>query len=130
MNDDQRFRTNSDRVKNRALVDEALGAWFATKTRDEALQAMRQAGATVGPVYDIADAVADAHFRDREIIVAVEDAELGQVPMHNIHPRISQTPGVWRRPAPLLGEHTDAVLAEAGLDHDAIARLRREGAAA
>jgi crotonobetainyl-CoA:carnitine CoA-transferase CaiB-like acyl-CoA transferase len=91
---------------------------------------MRQAGATVGPVYDIADAVADAHFREREIIVDVEDAELGQLPMHNIHPRISQTPGVWRRPAPLLGEHTDAVLAEAGLDPDAIARLRREGGAA
>jgi crotonobetainyl-CoA:carnitine CoA-transferase CaiB-like acyl-CoA transferase len=130
MNDDPRFRTNSDRVKNRALVDAALGAWFATKTRDEALQAMRRAGATVGPVYDIADAVADAHFREREIIVDVEDAELGQLPMHNIHPRISQTPGVWRRPAPLLGEHTDAVLAEAGLDRDAIARLRREGGAA
>jgi crotonobetainyl-CoA:carnitine CoA-transferase CaiB-like acyl-CoA transferase len=130
MNDDQRFRTNSDRVKNRAVVDEALGAWFATKTRDQALQAMRQAGATVGPVYDIADAVADAHFREREIIVEVEDAELGQLPMHNIHPRISQTPGVWRRPAPLLGEHTDAVLAEAGLDRDAIAWLRSEGAAA
>ena len=130
MNDDPRFRTNSDRVKHRALVDEALGAWFATKTRDEALQAMRRAGATVGPVYDIADAVADEHFREREIIVEVEDAELGHLPMHNIHPRVSQTPGIWRRPAPRLGEHTDAVLAEAGLDRDAIARLRSEGAAA
>jgi crotonobetainyl-CoA:carnitine CoA-transferase CaiB-like acyl-CoA transferase len=98
MNDDQRFRTNSDRVKNRAVVDEALGAWFATKTRDQALQAMRQAGATVGPVYDIADAVADAHFREREIIVEVEDAELGQLPMHNIHPRISQTPALAQTP--------------------------------
>jgi crotonobetainyl-CoA:carnitine CoA-transferase CaiB-like acyl-CoA transferase len=64
MNDDARFRTNSDRVKHRALVDEALGAWFATKTRDEALQAMRQAGATVGPVYDIADAVATVLIND------------------------------------------------------------------
>ena len=103
MNDDARFCTNSDRVKNRALVDAALSAWFATKTRDEALQAMRRAGATVGPVYDIADAMADVHFRDREIIVEVEDAELGHLPMHNIHPRISQTPVVWRRAAPLLG---------------------------
>jgi crotonobetainyl-CoA:carnitine CoA-transferase CaiB-like acyl-CoA transferase len=37
---------------------------------------------------------------------------------------------VWRRPAPTLGEHTDAILEEAGLDRDAIARLRKEGAAA
>ena len=50
--------------------------------------------------------------------------------MHNILPRLSRTPGAWRRPAPLLGEHTDAVLADAGLDPDIIAQLRKEGAAA
>jgi crotonobetainyl-CoA:carnitine CoA-transferase CaiB-like acyl-CoA transferase len=49
--------------------------------------------------------------------------------MHNIVPRLSQTPGAWRRPAPLLGEHTDAVLEESGIGRDVIARLRKEGAA-
>jgi crotonobetainyl-CoA:carnitine CoA-transferase CaiB-like acyl-CoA transferase len=130
MIEDARFCSNSARVKHRALVDEAVGAWCAARSREEALAAMRQAGVTVGPVYTIADAVADPHFRDRKIIVDVEDAELGAVPMHNIVPRLSQTSGVWRRPAPRLGEHTDAVLAEAGLDGEAIARLRKEGAAA
>jgi crotonobetainyl-CoA:carnitine CoA-transferase CaiB-like acyl-CoA transferase len=130
MIEDERFRTNAARVENRALVDEAVGAWFAGKTRDEALAAMRGAQVTVGPVYTIADAVADEHFREREIIVEADDAELGSVPMHNIVPRLSGTPGAWRRPAPQLGEHTDAVLAEAGLDADAIARLRKEGGAA
>jgi crotonobetainyl-CoA:carnitine CoA-transferase CaiB-like acyl-CoA transferase len=130
MIEDARFNSNSARVAHRALVDEAVGGWFATKTRDEALRVMRAAGATVGPVYTIADVVEDAHFRDREIIIDVEDADLGPLPMHNIVPRLSQTPGVWRRPAPALGEHTDAVLAEAGLDRETIARLRAEGAAA
>jgi crotonobetainyl-CoA:carnitine CoA-transferase CaiB-like acyl-CoA transferase len=130
MIEDARFSTNSARVAHRPLVDAAVGGWFATKNRDEALALMRQAGVTAGPVYDIADAVADEHFRERGIIVEVEDAELGSLPMHDIVPRLSQTPGVWRRPAPALGEHTDAVLAEAGLDADAIARMRREGAAA
>jgi crotonobetainyl-CoA:carnitine CoA-transferase CaiB-like acyl-CoA transferase len=123
MNEDERFRTNAAR-------DEAVGAWFAGKTRDEALAAMRAAQVTVGPVYTIADAVADEHFREREIIVEADDGELGSVPMHNIVPRLSGTPGAWRRPAPRLGEHTDAVLAAAGLDTDAIARLRKEGGAA
>jgi crotonobetainyl-CoA:carnitine CoA-transferase CaiB-like acyl-CoA transferase len=50
--------------------------------------------------------------------------------MHNIVPRLSRTPGAWRCPAPRLGEHTDAVLTEAGLDAEAIARLRKEGGAA
>jgi crotonobetainyl-CoA:carnitine CoA-transferase CaiB-like acyl-CoA transferase len=130
MVEDERFRTNAARIAHRALVDQAVGAWFAGKTRDEALAAMRAAQVTVGPVYTIADAVADAHFREREIIVETEDAELGSVPMHNIVPRLSRTPGAWRRPAPRLGEHTDAVLAEAGLDAEAIARLRKEGGAA
>ncbi len=128
MIEDPRFRTNTDRVKNRTLVDETVGAWFATKTRDEALRIMREASVTVGPVYSIADAMKDAHFREREIIVDVEDAELGKLPMHNILPRLSETPGVWQKPAPALGEHTDAVLAEAGFErrrHRAAAQGRR-----
>jgi crotonobetainyl-CoA:carnitine CoA-transferase CaiB-like acyl-CoA transferase len=127
---DDRFRTNSARVAHRHLVDAAVGDWFATKSRDDALAHMRGAGVTAGPVYDIADAAADPHFRERPVIVEVEDDQLGSLPMHDIVPRLSATPGVWRRPAPALGEHTDAVLGEAGLDADAIARLREEGAAA
>jgi len=126
---DERFRSNSARIAHRDLVDAAVGGWFATKTRAEALAHMRAAGVTVGPVYDIADAVADPHFRQRPVIVEVEDTELGSLPMHDIVPRLSATPGRWRRPAPALGEHTDAVLAEAGLDAATIARLRAEGAA-
>ena len=127
---DARFATNSDRVKHRPLVDEAVGGWFATRTRDEALKLMREASVTVGPVYTIADAMTDPHFRGRGIIVDVEDRELGKVPMHNIVPRLSETPGGWQKPAPELGEHTDAVLTEAGLDRDAIAQLRASGATA
>jgi crotonobetainyl-CoA:carnitine CoA-transferase CaiB-like acyl-CoA transferase len=127
---DARFSSNSARVQHRALVDAAVGGWFAARTREDALQAMREAGVTAGPVYTIADAMADVHFRERRIVVDVEDAELGVVPMHNIVPRLSSSSGVWRWPAPRLGEHTDAILAEAGLDGDAIARLKQEGAAA
>ena len=80
--------------------------------------------------YTIADAMTDPHFRDRRVIVDVEDRELGKVPMHNILPRLSATPDTWQRSAPGLGEHTDAILTEAGFDRDAIARLRASGAAA
>lgn len=120
MNTDPRFATNSDRVRNRALVDEAVGDWFAERGSGEALKVMREAGATVGPVYNIADIAEDEHFREREIIVDVEDADFGDIPVHNIVPRLSDTPGVWRRPAPAHGEHGHEVLREAGLDESSI----------
>jgi crotonobetainyl-CoA:carnitine CoA-transferase CaiB-like acyl-CoA transferase len=130
MIEDERFCTNSARVRpaNRALIDEAVGGWFAGRTREEALRIMRENEVTVGPVYNIDDAVEDAHFREREIIVEAQDAELGHIPMHNIVPRLSATPGVWRRPAPQLGEHTDEILKEAGYDAAGIAALRRSKA--
>jgi len=127
---DPRFACNAARLNNRTLVDAAVGGWFAARSRDEALATMRAAGVTVGPVYTIADAVADPHFRAREIIVDAEDDDLGTVPMHNIVPRLSGTAGTFRRPAPKLGEHTRAVLAEAGFDDAAIARLSETGAVA
>ncbi|MGI4808985.1 MAG: CaiB/BaiF CoA transferase family protein [Janthinobacterium lividum] len=130
MIDDPRFRTNTDRVQNRELVDAAVGGWFTARTRDEALAIMREAGVTAGPVYDIADAIADPHFREREVLVDVEDDDLGSIPVHNIVPRLSGTPGVWRHQAPLLGQHTDALLAAAGYAEGDIAQLRADGAVA
>jgi crotonobetainyl-CoA:carnitine CoA-transferase CaiB-like acyl-CoA transferase len=126
MIEDPRFSTNSARIKHRELVDQQVSAWFAAKTREQALALMREASVTVAPVYTIADAIEDPHFRDRGIVVDVEDSELGQVPMHNVVPRLSKTPGAWRRPAPSPGEHTEAVLAEAGLDIETIRELTNE----
>ena len=49
---------------------------------------------------------------DKTIVVEVEDRDLGSIPMHNVVPRLSASPGGFRRPAPELGEHTDEILGE------------------
>jgi crotonobetainyl-CoA:carnitine CoA-transferase CaiB-like acyl-CoA transferase len=116
MSADPRFATNSARLAHRELVDQAIAAWFATRERDAALAEMRAAGATVGPVYNIADAMADTHFAEREVIVALDDGE--SLPMHNIVPRLSGTPGTFRLPAPALDGDGPAILAELGLPAD------------
>ncbi len=128
MKDDPKFHLNADRIKHRDEVDEAVGAWFKTKTRDEALAIMRENAVTVGPVYNIDEAFEDPHFIEREIIVDADDSELGTVPMHNISPRLSETPGVFRIPAPDLGQHTDEILAEVGYDPETIAQMRTNNA--
>ena len=85
---------------------------------------LRQAGATVGPIYNIADAMGDPHFEQREIIVAAEDETFGTLPMHDIVPKMSATPGVWRLPAPELGQHNEEVLKSLGYGDADIARFR------
>jgi len=127
---DPRFATNAERVKNRAMIDEIIGGWFALRNRDDAIAEMQAAGVTAGPVYDVADGLADPHFRERRVFVDVEDPELGSIPMPNIVPRLSSTPGVWRRAAPGLGQHTDEILTESGFTSDEIAAMRNEGACA
>jgi len=112
---DPRFATNSARVRNRAEVDRVLGEWFARHQSGEALEIMGEAGATVGPIYSIADIAEDPHFIEREVFVDLEDGEFGSLAMHNVVPRLSATPGSFRYPAPALGEHTEEILSELGL---------------
>ena len=127
MIDNPRFAQNQNRVKNRELVDEIVGEWFARHDSDVALKIMRDAGATVGPIYSAGDAVNDPHFVERGVFVAVNDPELGALAMHNIVPRLSQTPGAFRLPAPALGADTDEILDEAGLDAGEIAAAKGGG---
>ena len=82
---------------------------------------------TVAPVYNIEQIMEDPHFRQREINVALPDDELGEIQMHNIVPRLSNTPGGFTRPAPTLGQHNAEILARIGIDAAELAGLRESG---
>ncbi|MGY8993461.1 MAG: CaiB/BaiF CoA transferase family protein [Rhodospirillales bacterium] len=125
--DDPRFRTNTDRVANNDELDSIIAAFMAERDQAEILRICDEAGVTVGPVRDAGDLSDDDYMREREVLIEVPDADLGSIPMHNISPRLSETPGALRRPAPELGQHTDEVLATLGLSNDALAVLRDEG---
>ncbi len=109
--DDPRFRTNSDRLAHVNEVDQVVGDFVAARTLAENLDFFAAAETTVGPVYDAAGFEADPHVQGRGVLVEMEDAELGSIPMHAVVPRLSGTPGALRRPAPALGQHEAEILA-------------------
>jgi crotonobetainyl-CoA:carnitine CoA-transferase CaiB-like acyl-CoA transferase len=114
MIEDPRFRTNADRVKNADACEAPIAAFIAERSLAENMEVFERAEVTAAPVYDIGQFVADPHVRERAIVVEVPDEEMGQVPMHDVVPRLSETPGKLRWPAPELGEHTAEVLAGIG----------------
>jgi len=129
MIDDPRFRTNTDRVRHIDECDGAVAAFIAERTLDEAMAVFSAAEVTTTPVYEIDQLVADEHIQARGVIVEAPDAEAGSVLMHNVIPRLSETPGKLRRPAPALGEHTREVLKAIGYSEERIASLIEEGLA-
>lgn len=127
MIDDPKFRTNQDRVRNREEVDAIVGGFIKERTLEENLKFFRENEITVGPIYDIRQIMEDEHFIEREILVDVPDEELGDIPMHNVFPRLSETPGGFFRPAPELGEHNEELLKEVGYTDAELKALAERG---
>ncbi|WP_279604355.1 CoA transferase [Methylobacterium sp. J-070] len=126
MIDDPRFRTNSDRLDHADAIDRVVGGFIATMDLAEALGFFEAAEVTVGPVYDAAQIVHDPHVIGREVVVEMEDRDIGALPMHGVSPRLSETPGAIRTPAPDLGQHNAEILARVGYDAAARRRLAEE----
>jgi len=123
------FQTGSGRAAHVDEIDEAVGSWIAARTREQVIAAFDEAQAAVAPVYDASDIVRDPQLQAIGAIADVPDAELGRVLMSNVVARMSETPGEIRWAGRVHGADTAAVLAELGIDADALARLRSEGAA-
>ncbi|GJD79920.1 CoA transferase [Methylobacterium gregans] len=128
--EDPAFRSNDGRSRQAAMLDGVIGDWSAARTVEEALQALDAADVPAGRIYSVADIVADPHYQAREMILSADLPGGQQVKMPGIVPKLSETPGAVRWQGPALGEHTDSVLGDLGLDAEGIARLREKGAVA
>ena len=126
--DDPRYRTNAERVQNAEALDAIIGGFIAQRTQAGNVTFFEQAEVTIGPIYDIRQIIDDPHVRARELVADYPDPDMGAFPMHHVVPRLSGTPGAIRTPAPRLGEHNRALLAELGVDDAGYARLVAGGA--
>jgi crotonobetainyl-CoA:carnitine CoA-transferase CaiB-like acyl-CoA transferase len=121
--EDARFAGNDARMRNRGELEEELEAALASRDTGEWVEALLAAGVPCGPIHDYAQVVSDPHTLAREMVVELEHPVEGTVRALGMPLKLSETPGEIRRPAPLLGEHTEEVLREAGLEAAEIAAL-------
>jgi formyl-CoA transferase len=99
-----------------------------TRPREFWIEQLDSAGVPCGPILDYEDALTTPQAVAREMTVDVDHPTLGRQRTLGTPIKMSETPLNPRRRAPLLGEHTDAVLSAAGYSDDEIEQLRMSGA--
>ena len=125
---DPRFADDDARGRNGALLSERMGRWCAERTTADALAALERAQIPAGPVYSPEQALQDPHVRAAGLLRETDFPGLPiPAPISATPVRFSATPAGVRARAPLLGEHTDAILRELGYGPADLAELRAGG---
>ena len=127
---DPRFQTDWDRARpeNRQFFTDWLNKWAAEKTVDEVVNQFSEAGVPCARVNTIPEVVADPHIRAREMVVEVEQPEVGKVPLIGIPIKLSRTPGRIKTNHPMLGEHNEEVYCHLlGYTQQELNHLEEEG---
>ncbi len=121
------YEADKDRAAHYLKLAEELDEIFVKKPRDEWLKLLEEAEVPCGPILNMQEAFDHPQIRAREMAVDVDHPAAGRIRVLGLPPKFSETPGVVRRPAPLLGQHTDEILKDIGKSDEEIRRLRSEG---
>jgi crotonobetainyl-CoA:carnitine CoA-transferase CaiB-like acyl-CoA transferase len=128
--EDERFNTPAGRVSNSDVRLEVVGEVMRRRTSAEWLERLDAEQVPCAPILSRSDLLTDVQLAANELIVESEHPRAGRVRQTRPAARFDRTPAEIRSPAPSLGEHTDEVLGEIGLDSDGIAALRAAGTVA
>jgi formyl-CoA transferase len=125
--DDPRFATQETRWENRAALNAIIEAWTRQRTKHEVMQRLGEAGVPCGACQDTGEVLADPHLRARDMIVEVDFPTRGTYKTVGCPIKLSDSPAAITRP-PLLGEHTNEVLAAlCDIGPDELKRLHETG---
>lgn len=126
---DSRFKTNSDRLKNREELDKIITSWTMERNQDDIVRAFRAHQVAVAPVYDTPQLAADKHFKLRGSILSVNDPELGPLLMQGLITKFTKHKGRINFPGKKhIGADTLEVLMGTGYTEEEIVELSRNGA--
>jgi crotonobetainyl-CoA:carnitine CoA-transferase CaiB-like acyl-CoA transferase len=109
MADDPRFSSRVKRFDHRHELNEMVAQWTRTMTADALEAAVAEVGLPYGRVNEVAEVLEDPHIRARGTLVEVDHHGKGTLPLVDVYPKLSKTPGAIRTPCPLLGEHNEEV---------------------
>ena len=127
MRTDPRFANDMLRGQNSIDISQAIGAWCATKTRDEALEALARAKLPSGPIYAPREALEDAQIQAANLLPLRHFEGMAQAFPVAPHPvDMSDTQPEYRMSAPVLGQHTDEILQSLGFKTSEIASLKAQ----
>ena len=129
LKDDPRFADTDSRLEHKNELDAIIQDWMSERPREAVLETFEDAGATIAPIYNVADILEDEQYQARNSVVDVADEDLdgGEAPVPNTFPEFSETPGEIRHLGPALGEHTETVLdGFLGYDEETIDDLREQ----
>ena len=124
---DARFVRNADRVRHRELLVPLLEPVLRSRSKQQWLSALEKAKVPCGPINNLAEVFADPQILAREMALPVPHPLTDSLRLVASPMKLSATPVQMRRAPPLLGQHTEEVLSELGLDAAACARLRELG---
>lgn len=124
---DPRYVSHAARGANQQALDEVIAAWTAGWKLDDLIEHLEAAGIPCGRIFRAPDMLENEQYQAREAIVETDHPVFGKVKMQNAFPKLSETPGAVRWPGPELGQHTDEVLGEIGLNAEQVEALRAKG---
>jgi crotonobetainyl-CoA:carnitine CoA-transferase CaiB-like acyl-CoA transferase len=124
---DPRFATNAKRLAHRDELVPLLAERFRQRSASEWLEKLEVSGIPAGPINTPEDVLKDEHLLARGMIVELEHPVIGAIRSLGNPMKLSHTPVSYRRPPPLLGEHTTEVLIELGYNKNQIEQLHKAG---
>ena len=126
--EDARYKTHGARGENQTELDEIVGAWTASLTADDLMEALDEYGIPQGKIYRAPDMLDDPHFKAREAIIKIAHPQFKNLQMQNVAPKFSKTPGKVRWSGPTLGQHNQEIYGDVlGMSAETMADLSAKG---
>jgi formyl-CoA transferase len=127
LGEDPELARNPGRVAQMSRIDGAIAAWSARRSLEDCLAALGEARVPAGKIYTVKDIVEDEHYQARDMLRTVTLNDGSQLKVPGVVPKLSATPGRFEGGGPDLGQHTESVLADLGVDAARLRELKQKG---